>query len=40
VTLLQDALRPDWKRGFAQSDRHLDELLAEAVAGPSPIERR
>jgi hypothetical protein len=31
---LLDALRPDWKRGFAQSDRHLDELLAEAVTGP------
>jgi len=31
---LLDAVRPAWKKGFAQSDRHLEELLAESVTGP------
>jgi len=31
---LLDALRPDWKRGFLESERHLEDLLAEAVTGP------
>jgi hypothetical protein len=37
---LLDAVRPAWKNGFAQSDRHLEELLAEAVTGPWATERR
>jgi hypothetical protein len=37
---LLDAVRPAWKNGFAQSDRHLEELLAEAVTGPQATERR
>jgi len=31
---LLDSLRPDWKRDFIEGERHLEEPLGEAVAGP------
>jgi hypothetical protein len=31
---LLDALRPDWKKGFIDSERRLEEVLGEVVAGP------
>jgi hypothetical protein len=30
---LLDTLRPGWKEGFVESERHLEEMLGEAVAG-------
>ena len=38
---LLDAVRPDWTKGFAQSDWRLEELLAEAggAGGQNPAAR-
>jgi len=34
---LLDTLRPGWKEGFVESERHLEEMLGEVVPGP-PVE--